>query len=829
MSDDTVKVLIVADASGVKAGTDAAKGSIQGLNPIVAQMGATFADASKQTTAALANMNVALGNTARAHNDEAKASGNAYVAKEMLRHSVRSMTDSYAAGMPVLNIFMEQMGRLTEVAEYSGGALGKVGAFMSSGWGMAVSLAVSAIVPLIGKLFEGADASEAMKQRQNELASYLDKTTGKINAQVTALGLLAHARDEGKKTDDKLKDYRSDRGNVISGVEKGINPQTVQGGGYSYKFDPGIPAAAKAEIQDYLGKYKAGLTNVATLYEKIREIAAANPANTGLQRLADTTLTLSQAAQTSAASFRGNQVEIARSAVAAGTATEAQKKLVEAATQHDHSVSRSIELQVALATATTATEKARAKLALVQESGKNIAETDTAGQAKFRAELTAASTALHQAEQAEKDLRKAKSETRAENAAAAKAEREAYRQALEDEKTKLDLAKGDDEKRVALAIAFADEMKRIHGKESDEYKRAYDEQVRITQEAAQHKAQIEIDLAETIRKLRDIDLSEEQHDAEFRRQMGAETARQLIEDEKRIAKAKYDAARVAIVSEIAATPESERVKRAALYNQLRVLDRQYQADRTALEQRAALQRTQIERTAIGSVASSWGQNIGKMLTLQQGFGASIKGMWQGLQQAIGNALATIMENWLVTHITTLLMGGAASKAAGAAEIATQAAIAGAGGVASMAAAPFPLDLGAPEFGAAMAAAAGSFGTMLTVPAFDVGALNISKDQLATVHSGEMIIPANEAGGWRAVLAAVPKFSLPASASPSYGMPANNNGAAGANGAGSGSGGDTHLHLTFNGPTDKASIAKWLLDNKHGVAAAGMAAHRGGHR
>ncbi|WP_457818973.1 hypothetical protein, partial [Staphylococcus aureus] len=52
--------------------------------------------------------------------------------------------------------------------------------------------------------------------------------------------------------------------------------------------------------------------------------------------------------------------------------------------------------------------------------------------------------------------------------------------------------------------------------------------------------------------------------------------------------------------------------------------------------------------------------------------------------------------------------------------------------------------------------------------------------------------------------------------------ANNNSPMPAN---DGPSGDTHFHLTFNGPTNKREIERFFMDNKHGLAAAAKAAVR----
>jgi hypothetical protein len=87
---------------------------------------------------------------------------------------------------------------------------------------------------------------------------------------------------------------------------------------------------------------------------------------------------------------------------------------------------------------------------------------------------------------------------------------------------------------------------------------------------------------------------------------------------------------------------------------------------------------------------------------------------------------------------SLAAAAIAQRAAAAAQIPVLAGLAGAGGVASMAAAPFPIDLGAPAFGASMAAAAVSFGAMATLA---VGTNEVPNDMIAQIHAGERIIPA----------------------------------------------------------------------------------------
>jgi hypothetical protein len=111
-------------------------------------------------------------------------------------------------------------------------------------------------------------------------------------------------------------------------------------------------------------------------------------------------------------------------------------------------------------------------------------------------------------------------------------------------------------------------------------------------------------------------------------------------------------------------------------------------------------------------------------------------------------VAKMATDWIVKH----LLMGAASKALSAttaatgpaqvaalaatskAQVALLAGVAGAGGVASMAAAPWPLDMTAPAFGAQMAAVTMSMGS------FAQGTNVVPNDMVAQIHAGERIIP-----------------------------------------------------------------------------------------
>jgi len=240
---------------------------------------------------------------------------------------------------------------------------------------------------------------------------------------------------------------------------------------------------------------------------------------------------------------------------------------------------------------------------------------------------------------------------------------------------------------------------------------------------------------------------------------------------------------------------------------------------TELKRKAEVQRTQLTRQAISQIASSWGSAIGKMLTLQQGFGTTIKSMWQSVQQAIGDAVAKIIENWLSKEMTALAVKLGLIKIQQKNTITAEAAAAGAGGTASMAAAPFPMNLSAIPFGQAMSTAALSYGTMA---ALNVGAYDLSSDGIAMLHKGETVIPADQAGGWRNVMglfASMPSLGVP---SPGFALAANSNAPAAANDSRSVGGGYHYHDHSARGLSESQIIA-----NRNAFAKAMKMAHREG--
>ncbi len=113
----------------------------------------------------------------------------------------------------------------------------------------------------------------------------------------------------------------------------------------------------------------------------------------------------------------------------------------------------------------------------------------------------------------------------------------------------------------------------------------------------------------------------------------------------------------------------------------------------------------------------------------------------------GSMVKKMVTEWITKQVQMLIYG----KTAAMSEIMIMAGKAGAGGVASMAAAPFPINLTAPAFGAQMAAAAMAYAPVASAAGgYDIPA---GLNPVTQLHEEEMVLPAQLANAVREMAAA----------------------------------------------------------------------------
>jgi hypothetical protein len=318
-------------------------------------------------------------------------------------------------------------------------------------------------------------------------------------------------------------------------------------------------------------------------------------------------------------------------------------------------------------------------------------------------------------------------------------------------KESLDAAGKDADAKLELVTKHTQRVGEMFGLESREYADALREQLK-----AKLAAQAQLDEIDAVHQQRKREHDQEEIDeaqriAQFRVQMGVDTDAQLLNEERKFAAARYAIAAAALQREMELAQQygASPAEQAKIHARMMAEQQAYQNRLTEIDRKAVLARSTMERTAISATASLWATNIAKLVTLQQGFGATLKGLYTGMVSIVSNALASILEKWLVKHISTLLLGRAASTTAAVAQVTSAIGLAGANGVASFAAAPWPIDMGAPAFGASMAAAAAAFAPAASAAG---GWWDVGQDTTTRIHAKEMVLPAWAAQPLRNMLA-----------------------------------------------------------------------------
>jgi hypothetical protein len=138
-------------------------------------------------------------------------------------------------------------------------------------------------------------------------------------------------------------------------------------------------------------------------------------------------------------------------------------------------------------------------------------------------------------------------------------------------------------------------------------------------------------------------------------------------------------------------------------------------------------------TGFASAVGNWIENGGK-------FSRSMENLGVHMLVSFTESLIKMGIQYVETHLFMAATGKAIQTSSNVSQIMSQAALAGASGVASFAAAPFPVNAGAPAFGAAMFADAASYAG---AAAAEQGGFIPGRAGQATPiigHGGELVIP-----------------------------------------------------------------------------------------
>jgi len=277
--------------------------------------------------------------------------------------------------------------------------------------------------------------------------------------------------------------------------------------------------------------------------------------------------------------------------------------------------------------------------------------------------------------------------------------------------------------------------------ESKEYEEVQKKIVATKRLAVEQLKQIDMDRAQAARDAQLAEVQAEQMQAQLERDLGTITQADMLQRLEA-----FENRRSAIALEglkereriAQADPDKNPVEIERIHQMIEQAEREHQARLSEIRNQATKESQRYTLDVINTMGTGFQSVFQK--TLQGGLTLRgvFQGLWQSITQAVSQALAKIAADWLMVHIKNLILG----KVAAQSTIAEKAAEAGAGGVASMAAAPFPLNMAAPGFGAAMAAAAMSFAPMASASGgYDIpGSVN----PIVQAHAREMILPAKHA-------------------------------------------------------------------------------------
>lgn len=158
------------------------------------------------------------------------------------------------------------------------------------------------------------------------------------------------------------------------------------------------------------------------------------------------------------------------------------------------------------------------------------------------------------------------------------------------------------------------------------------------------------------------------------------------------------------------------------------------AQMTALNTKQAQEFLNKWRTVSSAVESGFTSAISGMIQGTETFSQAVKGIFTSIIDGLVSMFVRMGVEWAETQIANALI----TKTTAQAGIQSSAAQAGAAGIASFAGAPWPVDLGAPAFGAAMALEAASFAAASAAGGYDIPA---GVNPVVQTHAREMILPA----------------------------------------------------------------------------------------
>lgn len=399
---------VAAAAKGAAAGGETLRASTDKVGSSMRQA----ANAAEQLARAERGAAAAAGGVAVSKDRLARASRDADASLRQQRASMvqvsQQLSDIQVQAIAGTNAFLilgQQGGQLAAAMANVGGRVGAVASFLAGPWGAAVIGATTLIGLFATSMRDGADATKRLEEKQFDLGKIVDETTGKLARQISVIQALAAADQRAVEFGRQRLEYQRRRTALITtGLEVGQQRTAAGERGFQIAVPTEITRSER-QVASLAAAYAQGRVNAEQFSRAVDGIARSDPKIRGLatriRQLAGATVDSAKAAE-------NTRLEVAKIAVAAGTATEAQRRLVDSRRAAAPVNTSLIEAEVALAAATDRTSKARAELRLVELRGRDAAKAGGQAAATYREQLLAATNELNAAEAAERGAREAR-------------------------------------------------------------------------------------------------------------------------------------------------------------------------------------------------------------------------------------------------------------------------------------------------------------------------------------------------------------------------------------------------------------------------------------
>lgn len=172
-------------------------GSSDGARQALAQVEQAMESAEREAKTLAASANVASQSLER----QTAIAGSTRMGFQQLSYQIGDVAQQYALGVNPMVIFAQQSGQVVQAVQLMGSSAGGLASFLGGPWGIAISTAVVALAPFIGKLFDTKDALDAVGYSAESTMAKLDelaKKKGQVDAIALADAKLGVIIQEGR-------------------------------------------------------------------------------------------------------------------------------------------------------------------------------------------------------------------------------------------------------------------------------------------------------------------------------------------------------------------------------------------------------------------------------------------------------------------------------------------------------------------------------------------------------------------------------------------------------------------------------------------------------